>query len=456
MNQKNIEITSILTLQKNYFLQGATKSIEFRINALKKLKQLLTDNQEAIIAAINKDLNRDPLDIYMSELFILINEINYAINNIYTWSKSKSTKTPFFLFPSKSLIQPEPYGVVLIIAPWNFPLQLLITPLIGAIAAGNCAIIKPSEFSIHTTALIKKLFDQAFNAAFIYALEANAEESHFLIYQRFDYIFFTGSTNVGTLIMQAAAQNLTPMTLELGGNNPCIIDKTANIKNAAEKAAWGKFFNAGQNCLAPNFLFVNNEIYDTFLKALLKNIEKMYTTPAFFPKIINAMHAERLKKFLSMQKIIYSSFEIDEKLILGPTITEATLDEALAMPEIFGPILPIVRYTSIDEIISRLHQKEKSLAIYLFANDKVIQQKIDAISAGSYCINDMLIQASSPHLPFGGVGKSGFGKYHGKYSFDTFSHYKSIVKSQTSLNNSCIISNNFLKKILIRIMQMLT
>lgn len=453
---KKAEISSILIAQKKFFSSGVPRNLQHRIKALTALKKILTDHQDEIITAINQDLNRTASDTYMSELFIVMNEINYALKNIKKWCKPISAKTPWYLLPSTSIIQPEPYGVVLIIAPWNFPLQLLINPLVGAIAAGNCAILKPSEFAPTTTALVKKLFDQTFNKEFIYVLEANAEEANFLIHQHVDYIFFTGSTYVGRIVMQAAAENLTPMTLELGGNNPCIIDKTANIQNAAKKVAWGKFFNAGQNCLAPNFLFIHEEIYAPFLKELLKNIQKMYTVPAFFPKIINAMHIERLKKIIQTQKIIYKSFELEDKLIIGPMVTEATFDEAFALPEIFGPILPLVRYSSNDELITQLQQQEKSLALYLFANNKNIVQKFEILAAGSYCINDMLVQASSPHVPFGGVGKSGFGQYHGKYSFATFTHYKSIVKSHATVNSTMIISSNVVKKIVMRVANMIS
>src|SRR3990167_4565882 len=445
------QIEEIINKQREFFNSRKTININFRIEQLKKLKKLILNNQQEIIDAAKKDLNRPEDETFISEIFLCINEINFALKNIKNWTKLSRVKTPYYLWPSKIYTYAQPYGVTLIISPWNYPFQLTINPLIGAIAAGNCSILKPSEISQNSSKIIYKLFSENFDPEFIAVIEGGIPESEFLLQQKFDYIFFTGSPRVGKIVMKAAAENLTPLTLELGGKNPCIIDETSDLDLASKYIAWGKFLNAGQSCIAPDFLLISEKIKDNFIEKLIFYIKKFYGENSQqnknYGRIINQKHLARLSELLKEGKIIYGGSFNDKDLYFEPTLIESDTNE-----EVFGPVLPIISFLDKKNIFDILKHNTKPLAIYLFSKDKKLQKKlIYNTSSGAICFNDLIIQVSNPNLPFGGIGNSGFGKYHGKYSFDAFSNKKAIIYSRNRFNLNFRFSKIFtklLKKIL--------
>lgn len=433
----NKDIKGHFEKQKQFFQSGKTKDITYRITALKKLKRMLVDAEGDLIQALARDLGKPSFEAYTSEIYICLQEINLMLNHIYTWSACKKVKTPFYFFGSTSYIQPEPFGITLIIAPWNFPIQLLLMPLIGALAAGNCALLKPSEYAPHTSQLIHTLITATFPEELVMVIEGGIPESEELLSLPFDYIFFTGSSPVGKIVMQAAAQHLTPLTLELGGKNPCIVDKKVNLKKAAQRIVWGKFYNGGQNCLSPDYLLVEKSIKEPLINYMQTYIKQFYGEKHYF-KIVNLKHFERLSSLLTQGRIRTGGQVDKEQLYIAPTILDnVSLNDAIMQEEIFGPLLPIYEYTDIGKAITVVNERPKPLAVYLFSDDTKIQQLVKiATSSGSIGINDTLIQSTNPNLPFGGIGNSGFGSYHGKASFDTFSHYKSIFVS--SKNNAIL------------------
>lgn len=452
-------MNEIISLQKNFFFTGQTKKISFRKEQLKKLKLMLINNEKIILKALYEDLHKPAYEAYVSEIYLCIQEINYFLKSVDCLVQKKKILTPITLYPASSYIYPEPYGVILIIAPWNFPLQLLIMPLIGALAAGNCAILKPSEYAPHTAQLLADLIAKTFAKETVAVLQGGVKEAQALLQQPFDYIFFTGSSQVGKLVMKAAAENLIPLTLELGGKNPCIVDNDAHLKDSAKKIIWAKFYNAGQSCIAPDYLFVHASIKDEFIILLKKEIEIMFgKNPQIannYGRIINQNHFERLNNVLNNKTIITGGLTDKSDLYIAPTLLEATIDSDLMQEEIFGPLLPIISFKNLEDIILYLNNKPKPLALYYFSTSKQQQDYIlNNSTSGSICINDAMIQAASPYLPFGGIGMSGFGSYHGKTSFDTFTHYKSVIKGSTHWNNPFRTAKNrwtlFLQKKLLQ------
>ncbi len=429
-------INTILVQQRNFFATHTTKTVAYRIDLLKKLKKMIIDHKESIMQALFMDLKKSSFQAYTSELSPCLEEINMAIRCLAQWAKNRSVKTPLSFFPLKSSILPEPRGIVLIISPWNFPFQLLIMPLIGALAAGNCALLKPSEFAPHTADVIKNLIEKTFDQAIIAVVKGGIPETQELLQEQFDYIFFTGSPSVGKIVMHAAAEHLTPLTLELGGQNPCIVDATATLTTAAKRITWAKFYNAGQNCLAPNYLFVHKKIKDSLIDAMKCSISSWY--PHGYTRIISQHHFDRLSSLLRQDGNVVVGGKTDSiQLYIEPTLIDTIQKHStLLKEEIFGPILPIITFEDIQEVIDYINAQPKPLALYVFSNDRALHKKvINETSSGSVGINDMLLQAMNLHLPFGGVGRSGFGAYHGKASFDTFSHYKSIIKNSSWLDN---------------------
>jgi len=428
------EITEKYNNQKKFFYTHQTKNIEFRLNQLLILKKAIEEYESKIIEALKKDLNKPPVESYAAEIGFTLLELDFMIKNIKSLAKPKKVPTSFINAIGKSYIHNEPFGNVLIIAPWNYPFQLLIAPLIGSIAAGNVSILKPSEFTPETTKVIKEMIKKHFNEEFVCVIDGEVKETQILLEQKFDYIFFTGSTIVGKIVMQAAAKNLTPVTLELGGKSPCIIDDDINIEVTAKRIAWGKFLNAGQTCIAPDYLLVKKSVKTKFIAELKNTIKKFYGENVLenkdFVKIINEKHFERLVKHLTGGGEITFGGKYDKnKLLIEPTIMEQVSDNSSVMnEEIFGPILPVIEYEKIEEAIDYINRRSKPLALYLFTKNKELQKKITKeISAGGVCINDTLSHIASTELPFGGVGDSGIGFYHGKYSFYTFSHPKSVM-----------------------------
>jgi acyl-CoA reductase-like NAD-dependent aldehyde dehydrogenase len=429
----------IINKQRDFFKKGKTKDVGFRLTQLKKLKQLITENQEAIIKTLAADLNKPEFESYATEIGS-IKEIDYAIKNISNWTKPKKVAVSWDLFPYSAKIYPEPLGLVLIIGPWNYPFQLIISPLVGAITAGNCSIIKPSELAPHSSRLASQLISEYFPSEYITVLQGGVETSQQLLAEKFDHIFFTGGTAIGKIVMEAAAKHLTPVTLELGGKTPCIVDTEINLEHTIKRITWGKFINAGQTCIAPDYLLVNKKIKPYLVSRIKKCLQEFYgdnpATSPDFARIISKKHFDRLAKFLQCGEIIAGGETNPEELYIAPTLLDhISLADPVMEEEIFGPILPIIEYTEIDEAISVINSKPKPLALYLFSDNKNLQQQIlQATSSGSMCINDTVMQVAVSSLPFGGVGDSGIGSYHGKASFDTFSHYKSVLKNTFRLD----------------------
>ncbi|MFN3360988.1 MAG: aldehyde dehydrogenase [Pseudanabaenaceae cyanobacterium] len=427
-------IKEIIEKQRQFFRTNATLNVDYRLGQLQILKKVIQEGQEEIITALQKDLGKPRFEAYASEILILLEEINFVCKHLQKWTQPQPAKISLGQFPAQGFVYPQPLGVVLIIAPWNYPFQLLISPLIGAIAAGNCAVLKPSEFTPHVSQVITHIFEKHFNPALISVVEGDATVSQELLEQKFDHIFFTGSTRVGKIVMAKAAAHLTPVTLELGGKSPCIIDRSVVIKTAAKRVAWGKFFNCGQTCIAPDYVLVHADIYDQFKVALMEAIREFYgDDPQQSPdygRIVNDRHWQRLVNFLGEGKIVVGGKYERENLYIAPTIIEGvTWDSAIMEEEIFGPILPLLPYTDLQEIINKINDRPHPLALYFFSENKQLQEEvIKSIPFGGGCINDTIMHLSSPYLPFGGIGDSGMGRYHGKYTFDTFTHYKSILK----------------------------
>ena len=426
---------------RKYFKTGETRSVKFRIKQLKALKKALLQYDEKIIEALHDDLNKSSFEAVMTETGIVQEEINYYIKNLKKLARPKKVKVPLTLQPGKSLIYSEPYGVVLIISPWNYPVQLTLYPLIAAIAAGNCAVVKLSEFSENTSRVLAHLISETFPSEYVRAVRGDAVTGAALLLERYDYIFFTGNQNVGKIVMKSASANLTPVTLELGGKSPCIIDYTADIKDAAKKIVWGKSLNAGQTCVAPDYILCHSRVKKELISALIAECSMIYGAHTSehedFPKIISKKHFERSLRLIDTSKIVYGGTVDIPSLKIDFTIMDnVTFNDRIMQEEIFAPILPVIEYTNIDDMIEELKEQDKPLALYLFTKDKNIEEKvISSISFGGGAVNDVLIHITNPNAPFGGVGASGMGAYHGKYSFETFSHQKHIYKKYSFFDN---------------------
>lgn len=429
-----MSLSEILQKQRKFFNSNKTKDIGFRLEKLNKLRELLKLYESDIFDALHKDLNKSNFETYVSELGIVLEELNGVIKNLHKWAKPKRVKTPIAHFYSKSYVYSEPFGISLIISPWNYPLQLALIPLIGSISAGNCSILKLSQKSKHTSSIIAKIINENFEEEFIKVVDSDLTSNEELLEEKYDYIFFTGSTKVGKKIMEGASKNLTPLTLELGGKSPCIVDESANIPISAKRIVWGKFLNAGQTCVAPDYLVVHKSVKNELVKEMRKSLLEFFGTHPMenseYPKIITNDHFERLTGLLGEGEIeVGGNSNLELQKIQPTIISKIHWDSKIMEEEIFGPILPIIEYEELEEIILKIRELPKTLALYIFSEDKKNEEKIiNEISFGSGCINDTLIQLANPNLPFGGVGDSGMGKYHGKYSFDTFSNKKGILK----------------------------
>ena len=414
--------------------------INYRKQCLIKLLHAIEENENEIAKALYKDFKKSEFEAYLTETFIVISELKHIIKNINKWAKPKMVLPSVLNFPSLDYVYKEPYGKVLIISPWNYPFQLAVSPAIAAIAAGNSVTIKPSELTPNTSALIAKIFSNLFEKSHVEVIQGGIETSQALLAKRWDYIFFTGSVNVGKIVAKAAANNLTPVTLELGGKNPCIIDKNCDLDIAAKRLVWGKFVNAGQTCIAPDYLIVEKSIKENLTQKLINEIEISYSInqqqSADYPRIISKKNWERLVNFTKQQNIVYGGKHDENELFLSPTlIDEPSLESPVMHEEIFGPILPILTYEHKNDIEQIVQKFEKPLALYVFSNDKKFSEElISKFSFGGGCVNDTLIHFANNRLPFGGVGFSGIGAYHGKLSFDIFSHQKAIVKKATWLD----------------------
>ena len=429
-----MQIETLIANQKKYFETHETFDISFRIAKLKALKAAIQKHEQDILAALKTDLGKSETEAYMCEIGLTLSEISHQIKHIRKWSRSTWHPTSLANFHAKSFSTYEPLGCVLIMSPWNYPFMLCMEPFAGALAAGNCCVLKPSAYSPATSAVIKQIVEEVFPPEYVAVVEGGRQENQALLEQRFDYIFFTGGVTVGKQVMEKASKHLTPVTLELGGKSPCIITDSCNLKVAAARVAFGKYLNCGQTCVAPDYCLVDSKIKEAFLEQLKLQITKMYgANPLENPnygKIINQKHFERILGLIEPHKLIVGGESNSVTLQIAPTILDnVTADDAVMQEEIFGPILPILTYESIEEAEQFIKEREKPLAAYLFTQDKALEQRfLKYISFGGGCINDTIVHLSSPDMAFGGVGNSGMGSYHGKKSFLTFSHEKNILK----------------------------
>ena len=429
--------------QKQFFETGRTRDLAFRICQLQLLADAMRKNETVLEEALKKDLGKSVFESYATEVGFVLADIRYTIQNLQKWSAPKRVRTPLYLFPGKSKIQKEPYGSVLILGPYNYPVQLLAEPLIGAIAAGNCAVLKPSELTPHVSKAMYQIVHSTFKEEYIACVEGGVEVNQELLSQKFDYIFFTGSERVGRIVMKAAAENLTPVTLELGGKSPVIIEKTANIKEAARRIAWGKLMNAGQTCVAPDYVLVDESRKQQFLTEMKTAFSHLYGKEIKknpdFGRIVNERHMERLQKILEQDaKYLFCGGEADAlQRYIEPAILDLGKDQNAAsmQEELFGPILPVLSYHKLEDAVRFVNKRAKPLALYLFTKKRSAEKFVlEWVSSGGVCVNDTISHLINPDLPFGGVGASGMGQYHGKYSFDTFTHEKSVFYKPADWN----------------------
>lgn len=435
---ENIE--KLIKSQREFFGTHKTKNVNYRIEKLKMLKQKIKEKENDICNALEKDLGKSKTESYMTEIGMVLEDLSYIIRHTKKWSRKEYHLSPLAQFPSSSFRIAEPYGVTLIISPWNYPFLLTIQPLVGAIAAGNCAIVKPSEYSVYTSKVMKELLEEVFEPEYVSVVLGEKEVAEELLKNKFDYIFYTGSTRVGKIVMESAAKHLTPVTLELGGKSPCIIDENSNVKLAAKRVIFGKLLNCGQTCVAPDYVFVHENIKAEFVECCKEYIEKFLgenglTNPEY-PKMINERQFGRIVELIDEKSVLYGGKYDKKTLKIQPTLLDnKSFDTKVMEEEIFGPILPIIEYKNMDEVVKYINENEKPLALYLFTNSKKLENRIlKEVAFGGGCINDTIIHLASSKLGFGGVGYSGIGEYHGKYSFKTFSHYKSIVNKSTLLD----------------------
>ncbi|TSI04211.1 aldehyde dehydrogenase [Lysinibacillus sp. BW-2-10] len=445
-NFTSSDVELMIQEQRNFYFTGLTKSIEFRKKQLEKLREKIKSYEEEILHALNKDLGKSEFEAYTNEVGIVLESIQIMLKHIEEWSKPIQVKTPLHFQPAKSFIMREPYGVTLIIGPFNYPFQLIMEPLIGAIIGGNTAIVKPSESTVHTTNVIKKIIEEIFDTSYVRVVEGEKEEVTALIHASFDYIFFTGSVSVGKVIMRAAAERLTPITLELGGKSPAIVDQTANIEVAVKRIAWGKFNNNGQTCVAPDYVLVHSSVYDKFVKVLQKTIKQFYGNDAQkssdYGRLVNERHFNRLQHLLDVEKefITFGGHTDKNDLYIEPTILEnITWANPIMEDEIFGPILPVMPYDDLRMAFHQVRQLPKPLAAYFFSeHEKAINYFLQELPFGGGCINDTISHVGNPYLPFGGVGPSGVNAYHGQASFENFTHPKSILKRSSKLSTNIV------------------
>lgn len=438
----NSEIQNV----RDFFQTQSTKDIKFRKKYLKALKKSIKKHEPDILDALKSDLGKNKVEAYATEVGFVMKELSYIIKELKNWAKTKSVTTPMMQFPAKSFIKYEPYGTVLIIGPFNYPFQLVMSPLIGALAAGNCAVVKPSEMTPQTSMVVQEILEEVFPEDYVKVIQGEKEVTSQLLDERFDYIFFTGSTKVGQIVYEKASKHLTPVTLELGGKSPVIIDDTANLKVAAERIAFGKFMNAGQTCVAPDYVIIDNTVKMKFVKALQTTIQEFYGAQIEqsedFGRIVNDNHFNRLVNIIedSRQQVIYGGESNADELFVAPTIIlDPELSNSVMQQEIFGPILPIIGYDTFNEVYDIVEQYEKPLALYLFTEDSdQITAVFNRLSFGGGCVNDTILHLANPNLPFGGVGHSGIGSYHGKYSFELFSHEKSYITKSTKLESGLL------------------
>lgn len=432
-----MEIENLVRRQRTFYNTGRTKDAAFRIASLQKLADQIEKYEKEINEALKTDLHKSVFEGYMTEVGLTLSEIRFLAKHTAAWSRPKKVRTPLAQFHAKSFVVQEPYGVSLVMSPWNYPFMLSLEPAAGAIAAGNCCIIKPSAYACATSAVLKKIIGEAFPEEYVAVVEGGRQENTELLEQEFDYIFFTGSVSVGKLVMEKAAAHLTPVTLELGGKSPCIVERDAKLSLAAKRIVFGKFLNSGQTCVAPDYCFVHEAVKDEFIGYLQKWIDKMIGKQPFsnpdYPKMINEKHYDRVLGLIKGENVVTGGCGKRETLQIAPTILkDVGADAPVMQEEIFGPVLPVLTYRDIHEVEQFVAGRPKPLALYLFTGSRETADRIlGSLSFGGGCINDTIIHLATSQMGFGGVGASGMGAYHGKKSFETFSHAKSIVKKST-------------------------
>lgn len=435
MNENDIK--TLIEKQKKFYTSGRTLDIKYRLDALKRLKDKINANLDEIHGAIRKDLGKSAFESYMCETGLALSEISYMLKHTRRFSRERRVPTPLAQFASRSFVKPSPYGTVLIMSPWNYPFLLTVDPLADALAAGNTVIIKPSAYSPETSAVIAKLVAECFPPEYVAVITGGREENKALLKQEFDYIFFTGSQAVGREVMRSAAENLTPVSLELGGKSPCIVDSSANIKLAAKRIVFGKYLNCGQTCVAPDYVYCHASVKERFIEAVKKEITLQFGSEplasADYGKIINAVHFERVRGLIDPEKLVFGGESDPETLQIAPSVMDGvTRADKIMQEEIFGPVMPVMTFDDISSVIEDINSQPHPLALYIFAKDKkVIRRVTRSCSFGGGCVNDTVIHLATSNMGFGGVGASGIGSYHGKAGFDAFSHHKSIVDKKT-------------------------
>lgn len=435
-----MDIEQLVERQRAFFNTGRTIDISYRMQALNKLYNALKEWEDRLNAAVKEDLNKSVHEAYMCETGLTMSELNYMKKHVKKWSRRTRAGTPLAQFAAKSFVVKEPYGVTLVMSPWNYPILLTLEPLIGAIAAGNCCIVKPSAYSPAASAVIKAMISEIFPEEYVAVVLGGRKENSALLDQKFDYIFFTGGVTVGRLVMEKASKNLTPVTLELGGKSPCVIDRTANIKIAAKRIVFGKFLNCGQTCVAPDYVLAEKSVKEELVEELIKQIRLQYGDNPLdnkdYGKMINERHYNRVMGLIDNNKTVIGGYGSKDTLQIAPTILcGVTESDAVMQEEIFGPVLPVIEVSHIDEAYRFVKSRPQPLALYLFTSDSDTEKRfLNTAAFGGGCVNDTIIHIATSKMGFGGVGGSGMGSYHGKKSFDTFSHEKSIVKKYTWLD----------------------
>ena len=434
------EIKDIVTRQRKYFQTGATLPVSSRLTALQKLYHAISGHEAEIHDALKKDLGKSRFESYMCETGMVLEELSYMLKHTPKFAREQRVRTPLAQFHSRSYKKPSPYGVTLIMSPWNYPFMLTLSPLVDALAAGNTAVVKPSAYSPHTSEVLRLILSECFEPQYVAVVTGGRAENTCLLHEHFDYIFFTGSQNVGKEVMRNAAEYLTPVTLELGGKSPCIVDQTADIKLAAKRIVFGKYLNCGQTCVAPDYVYCHRSVKDKLIKEIQKQIRRQYGKQPLrnsdYGKIINEKHFDRILGLIDEKKVVHGGGSDRSTLRIEPTVMDnVTFSDAVMQEEIFGPVMPVLTFDSLDEAIRRINSMPHPLALYLFTTDKKAAGKVTArCGFGGGCINDTIIHLATSEMGFGGFGESGMGAYHGKTGFDTFTHYKSIVDKKTWLD----------------------
>ena len=431
------EINAIVAAQRKYFQTGATLPVSFRIDALRRLYDAVSGSENEIHDALRKDLGKSGFESYMCETGLVLEEISYMLKHVRRFAGEKRVRTPLAQFHSRSYKKPSPYGVTLIMSPWNYPFMLTLSPLVDALAAGNTAVVKPSAYSPNTSEVIRQILTKCFEPQYVSVVTGGRAENTCLLHEHFDYIFFTGSQSVGKEVMRSAADHLTPVTLELGGKSPCIVDQTANIRLAARRIVFGKYLNCGQTCVAPDYIYCHRSVRDRLIKEIGKQIRRQFGKKLLdnknYGKIINEKHFDRILGLIDKEKVVFGGNSDRDALRIEPTVMDnVTFSDAVMQEEIFGPVMPILTFDSLDEVIRNVNAMPHPLALYLFTSSKAAAKKVTArCGFGGGCINDTIIHLATTEMGFGGFGESGMGSYHGKTGFDTFTHYKSIVDKKT-------------------------